>query len=736
MIRPSPPLVSFVVAAYDAATTLGATVESVLRQTVAELELVVVDDASTDGTHELLSAVDDPRLVVVRNAQRSGLAASLNRGLEVARGRYVARLDADDLALPRRLERQLRQVRKGRSLAILGSAVLELDADGRLLGVHEPPQGAASVRWHALFGSPFFHPTVLLDRAVLERHGFRYDATFGESEDYDLWTRLLAVADGDNLRAPLVIRRVHPGQASKRRSGLQRDLQRTVALRELARVAPGLSPAEAELAWRAGSGLGVDPDEAVGAAEALERLFSAFSDTFQGDLGGARQALARALARLAEGARGGDRATIAGRALRADPLFPAQVAAARARRRGAARESRKEARELLAGLGMAQDEPVRVVVVSPEPTPYRSPLFDLISERPEVELTALYAAQTVAGREWDVEPRHRAVFLPGLRLPGARRVLRHDYPLTPTVFRALREHNPDVVVVNGWSTFPAQAAIAWARTHDVPYLLLVSSHDAADRPRWRELARRPFVPPVVRGAWGAFALGTLSRESLLANGVRPDRIRLFANTIDVEAYADACDRLAAKRQELRESFGAAAGDVVVLSVGRLVREKGFATLLRAAATAEDPRLLLVVTGSGPQAAELTDLARTLDIRLRLPGHLPPSRLLEAYAAADAFALLSDWEPWGVVVNEAAACGLPLVLSEHVGAAADLLVDGVNGFLVPPGDIRAAADALRRLATDERLREQAGARSRELIRDWGYEPSVESFVDTVREAAGR
>ena len=736
MTRPSPPLVSFVVAAYDAAATLGAAVESVLRQTVGELELVVVDDASTDATPALLAAVADPRLVVVRNEERSGLAASLNRGLEVARGRYVARLDADDLALPRRCERQLRRLRTGRPLAVLGSGVLELDQGARLLGVHEPPEGAASVRWHALFGSPFFHPTVLLDREVLDVHDLRYDPMFGESEDYDLWTRVLAIADGDNLREPLVLRRVHSGQASKRRTNLQRGLQRTVGLREIARVAQGLAPAEAELAWRAGSGLGVDSHEAGDAADALERLFSQFSRTCPDDVRGARHALARALARLAEGAQGADRATILGRALRVDPLFPAQVAATRARRRRAARDSRREARQLLAAIGVERGEPVRVVVVSPEPTPYRSPLFDLISERPEVELTVLYAAQTVAGREWEVEPRHRAVFLPGLRVPGARRVLRHDYPLTPTVFRALGECRPDVVVVNGWSTFPAQAAIAWARANDVPYLLLVSSHDAAGRPRWRELVRRPVVPPIVRGAWGAFALGSLSRESLVANGVRPDRVRLFANTIDVAAYTEACDRLAERRQELRASFGAALDDVVVLSVGRLVPEKGFATLLRAAAAAEDSRLLAVVAGSGPLKAELTGLAHRLGVRLCLTGQLAPSRLLEAYVAADVFALLSDWEPWGVVVNEAAACGLPLVLSEHVGAAADLLEDGENGILVPAGDVEAAGAALGRLAADASLRASAGARSRELVRGFGYEPSVESFVDAVREAAGR
>ena len=108
-------------------------------------------------------------------------------------------------------------------------------------------------------------------------------------------------------------------------------------------------------------------------------------------------------------------------------------------------------------------------------------------------------------------------------------------------------------------------------------------------------------------------------------------------------------------------------------------------------------------------------------------------MTEAYAAADVFALLSEREPWGVVVNEAAACGLPLLLSERVGAAHDLLRDGENGLLVPAGDATAAAEALRRLAGDRDSRLRMGARSRKLARGFGYAPSVDSLLAAVREA---
>jgi glycosyltransferase involved in cell wall biosynthesis len=229
--------------AHNDALFLQEAVDSVLAQSLRDLELILVDDASADPVESLA----DPRVTVLRNDARLGLAASLNRALEHATGRYVARLDADDVALPGRLERQVERLRGNARTAVVGSAVVDLDEHGVRGRTHVMPRGATALRWHALFSSPFFHPTVLVDRDVLERHGLRYDPEFLESEDYDLWTRLFEFADGANLREPLVLKRVHPGQASLRRRDLQESFQRRVALREIERVAPEV---DAEAAWR------------------------------------------------------------------------------------------------------------------------------------------------------------------------------------------------------------------------------------------------------------------------------------------------------------------------------------------------------------------------------------------------------------------------------------------------------------------------------------------------------
>jgi glycosyltransferase involved in cell wall biosynthesis len=216
---------------------------------------------------------------------------------------------------------------------------------------------------------------------------------------------------------------------------------------------------------------------------------------------------------------------------------------------------------------------------------------------------------------------------------------------------------------------------------------------------------------------------------MLAQGAVPERVRVFANTIDVVRYGERADELAERRHQLRAELGLPAEDVAVLTVARLAPEKGIDVLLRAVAQASLP---VVVLGEGPERLRLEQLARELDVRATFTSR-SWDRVVEAYAAADVFALLSAHEPWGVVVNEAAACGLPLVLSERVGAARDLLLDGENGVLVPAGDADAAAVALRRLADDPALRAQMGERSRELARGFGYGPSVDNLLAAVREA---
>ena len=397
---------------------------AVLGQTFGDLELIVVDDGSADGTGEVLAGIPDPRLGLIRNETALGLAGALNVGLQSARGRYVARMDADDVALPGWIDHAVTRIRSEPAAAIVGTGTIDLHGDGTLGAVHRMPSGARAVRWAALFSSPFFHPTVIVDRAVLDREGLRYDPVFGESEDYDLWARLLAVADGDNVPHALVLYRRHGGQASARRAALQLEFRRRVALRQIDALLPRLGAERADLAWRAGGALPLPPGAAADACQALRELV----EEFEARLGGreARRAAAWALARHPDVL--SDGGALARAALALDPALPLGGLRRLGLRRAATAE-RRDAGRLRA---RAAGGPVRLAVVLPEPTPYRTGMLDLLALRPDVDLTVVYAGSSVQRRTWDVAhrpprgargrmARPRRLPPPPPRLPALRR---------------------------------------------------------------------------------------------------------------------------------------------------------------------------------------------------------------------------------------------------------------------------------------------------------------------------
>jgi glycosyltransferase involved in cell wall biosynthesis len=224
------PLVSVLLPVFNAEKYLAAAIDSILRQTFRDLELIIIDDGSVDGSSGIIAACTDARLVVIRNETNLGVVASLNKGLALARGDLIARMDADDVADLRRIEQQVAYCLRNSNVAALGTAITYIDDDGTVTG--HPGRLAlepAVVRWRLLRGTCLFHPTLMLNRA---RAGddVRYSAEFVHAEDYELMLRLSRRYDLDNLPERLLGQRLHAGAVSVR----FRELQRESAARALA----------------------------------------------------------------------------------------------------------------------------------------------------------------------------------------------------------------------------------------------------------------------------------------------------------------------------------------------------------------------------------------------------------------------------------------------------------------------------------------------------------------------
>ena len=208
------PRVTVLMPARNAAAFLPASLESIFAQTYRNFEIVVVDDASGDQTPELLAGASDARLRVLRLGTHRGVAAALNAGLGLARGRYVARMDADDLAMPDRLELELGLLERSRSIGIVGGNLQPVDVQGVPLGAPtNVPTSPGHVRWMLHVHNCVNHPTVVARRDVLQDlGGYRTDAE--PAEDYDLWIRAIEVTHIANVPDVVVRYRLHEGSSS------------------------------------------------------------------------------------------------------------------------------------------------------------------------------------------------------------------------------------------------------------------------------------------------------------------------------------------------------------------------------------------------------------------------------------------------------------------------------------------------------------------------------------------
>jgi glycosyltransferase involved in cell wall biosynthesis len=207
------PRVSVVLPVHNGGRFLAEAVESVLGQTLRDLELVVVDDGSTDETPRILERYSDPRLRVVRRPHL-GLVEALNRGVRESRTPYVARMDADDVSLPGRLERQVAVLEARPRVGLVGTWLTVIDEAGNKLRAEVLPDADADLRRRLMLRNSFKHGSVMLRCEVLDRVG-PYRNDYGNNEDYDLWRRIAAVAELACVPEALYVYREHPLGVSK-----------------------------------------------------------------------------------------------------------------------------------------------------------------------------------------------------------------------------------------------------------------------------------------------------------------------------------------------------------------------------------------------------------------------------------------------------------------------------------------------------------------------------------------
>lgn len=367
---------------------------------------------------------------------------------------------------------------------------------------------------------------------------------------------------------------------------------------------------------------------------------------------------------------------------------------------------------------------LRVAVVDSHPIQYHVPWFRELQQRCELEV--LYAhAQTAEGQaragygvkfDWDVDlsAGYRARMLRNVaRDPGVHHFAGCD---SPELYALLTRERFDAVIVTGWYLKVFWQALIACKKNRVPVLVRGDSQLTAQPDRLRRAAKQLAYPVLLRGFDGFLSVGTRNRAYLEHYLVPAKRIHHVPHVVDVERFA-AQAAGEGDRVQLRAQLGAGEHDRIALCVGRLVPFKRCQDVIDAIAAlgARGEDWIAVLAGAGPERAALEQRARERGVRVQLPGFVNQSQLARSYAAADVLVLPSEArETWGLVVNEAMACGLPALVSDAAGCAPDMIDEGKTGFTFPCGDVRALADRLERsrsLRADPEVQRALGERTR-------------------------
>ena len=384
----------------------------------------------------------------------------------------------------------------------------------------------------------------------------------------------------------------------------------------------------------------------------------------------------------------------------------------------------------------------RMVFVSRLPAPYREPLLQRVSELPGVHLTVLYEVAGRDGTAWKAGETGLPAFMyerrtcrGSPRVGWAGRV--DEWRTHVWGGRMLDELRPDLVVVHGYSFPLAWSTIRWVRRTRTPYALRSDTNAHIERVKgWRMALKRRFLSELVRGAQSILCIGTANREYWSRYGARAGQFAEARYAVDQSLFSPAADG-GVVRRAFRERHGL--GDsMTFLFVGRLIPRKNLPLLLDAFRAASAVRLdmALVIAGDGPDRATLDrHLAGSCPGRIVDLGLTPYVRLPDVYRACDVLVCPYEREPWGLTINEAMSCGLPVVAAGNgtCGAAVDLVRVGRTGLALAELSADALAAALLKLAEDRDSVSRMGACARALMAEWTYEAAASGFAEAARRA---
>jgi glycosyltransferase involved in cell wall biosynthesis len=400
---------------------------------------------------------------------------------------------------------------------------------------------------------------------------------------------------------------------------------------------------------------------------------------------------------------------------------------------------------------LSKEAVLRIGILSSHPIQYQAPWFREMAKH--VELKVFLAFQPTAesqgqgfGRAftWDVDllQGYAHEFLPNVSIaPGAESFRGCD---NPEIARRIEAEHFDAFIVCGWHLKCFWQAIIACRKRGIPILVRGDSQLLTPRSWWKKAAKEVLHRIILRQFSAFLSVGARNRDYLQHFGARHEKIFFVPHFVDNEWFAARAREACGDVGDERRRWGADDRTFVLLFVGKFQEKKRPADLLRVLdrigrnqQSIRATNILAVFVGAGELAEVLQAEAARLALKVHFADFRNQSELPLCYAAADALVLPSDGgETWGLVVNEAMACGLPAIVSDAVGCAPDLIDDGRTGFVFPLGDISAFADQLAKLVALKASGHDFKADLAEKMKIYSIKTAVEGTIRAVTECSRR
>jgi glycosyltransferase involved in cell wall biosynthesis len=374
----------------------------------------------------------------------------------------------------------------------------------------------------------------------------------------------------------------------------------------------------------------------------------------------------------------------------------------------------------------------RLAIVASHVIQYQDPFFRLLAAEADVDLTVFYCSMQGAEQyrdedmkttlRWDVD------LLQGYRWKVLRNFARNPNAgftrvVNPGIVPALLRGRFDAVIfMLGWGTITSLLGMLACRAARIPFFLFGDSSFPPPVTNARGAIRAGFLRTLFGLTTGFMTSGALNGDYYAHYGADRRRFFLLPWAVDNERFARAAAMNAEERAALRARYGIAREAFTIVFSAKLVPRKDPMTLLRAAAAMQH-RATVLFLGDGELRGSLEAVARERRLDVAFAGFVNQTELPKHYAIADVFVLPSTYEPRGAVVNEAMACGLPVIVSDRCGSIGDIVRPGDNAFVFPAGDAPALAAQLDLLAGDPSLLRTMSERSRALIGEWDFARGV-------------